>query len=138
MHVLLADKFEQSGQDGLKAASCEVTYQPGLKDDALAQAVDRLRPDVLVVRSTKVTEAILAAGELCCFASQTKSAYRVRSPGKRTRYSKVEPSGRVLASWPNAASRWKRKVWASLFSSPLSLAANWAKSRRAFSSEVTW
>jgi hypothetical protein len=46
MHVLLADKFEQSGQDGLKAASCEVTYQPGLKDDALAEAVERLRPDV--------------------------------------------------------------------------------------------
>src|ERR1022692_3469401 len=64
MHVLLAGKFEQSGQDGLKAASCEVTYQPGLKDDALAEAVDRLRPDVLVVRSTKVTEAILAAGAL--------------------------------------------------------------------------
>src|ERR1022692_627942 len=64
MHVLLADKFEQSGQDGLKAASCEVTYQPGLKDDALAEAVERLRPDVLVVRSTKVTEAILAAGAL--------------------------------------------------------------------------
>src|ERR1022692_1987283 len=64
MHVLIADKFEQSGQDGLKAASCEVTYLPGLKDDALAQAVERQRPDVLVVRSTKVTEAILGAGAL--------------------------------------------------------------------------
>jgi D-3-phosphoglycerate dehydrogenase / 2-oxoglutarate reductase len=64
MHVLIADKFEQSGQDGLKAAGCQVTYQPGLKDDALAEAVERLRPDVLVVRSTKVTEAILAAGGL--------------------------------------------------------------------------
>ena len=64
MHVLIADKFEQSGQDGLKATGCEVTYQPGLKDDALAEAVGRLRPDVLVVRSTKVTEAILAAGAL--------------------------------------------------------------------------
>jgi D-3-phosphoglycerate dehydrogenase len=41
-----------------------VTYQPGLKEDALAEAVARLRPDVLVVRSTKVTEAILAAGAL--------------------------------------------------------------------------
>lgn len=41
-----------------------MTYQPGLKDDALADAVARLRPDVLVVRSTKVTEAILAAGAL--------------------------------------------------------------------------
>src|SRR5580658_7270290 len=64
MHVLIADKFEQSGQDGLQSAGCEVTYQPGLKDDALAEAVARLRPDVLVVRSTKVTEAILAAGAL--------------------------------------------------------------------------
>src|SRR5580700_6446931 len=64
MHVLIADKFEQSGQDGLKSSGCEVTYQPGLKDDALAEAVARLRPDVLVVRSTKVTEAILAAGAL--------------------------------------------------------------------------
>ena len=64
MHVLIADKFEQSGLDGLKAAGCEATYQPGLKDDALAEAVARLRPDVLVVRSTKVTEAILAAGAL--------------------------------------------------------------------------
>src|ERR1039458_10815337 len=33
-------------QDGLKAAGCEVTYQPGLKDDAPAEAVERLRPDV--------------------------------------------------------------------------------------------
>src|SRR5580700_4850126 len=64
MHVLIADKFEQSGQDGLKSAGCEVTYQPGLKEDALAEAVARLRPDVLVARSTKVTEAILAAGPL--------------------------------------------------------------------------
>ena len=64
MHILIADKFEQSGLDGLKASGCEATYQPGLKDDALAEAVARLRPDVLVVRSTKVTEAILAAGAL--------------------------------------------------------------------------
>ena len=64
MHVLIADKFEQSGLDGLKSAGCETTYQPGLKDDALAEAVERLRPDVLVVRSTKVTEAILASGAL--------------------------------------------------------------------------
>ena len=64
MRVLIADKFEQSGQDGLKAAGCEVLYQPGLKDAALAQAVGQNQPDVLVVRSTKVTEAILSAGAL--------------------------------------------------------------------------
>src|SRR5258708_1192807 len=64
MRVLVADKFEQSGLDGLSAAGCEISYQPGLKDEALAQAVERFQPDVLVVRSTKVTEPILGAGAL--------------------------------------------------------------------------
>src|ERR1700689_2371427 len=64
MRVLIADKFEQSGLDGLKAAGCDVSFQPGLKDDALAKAVGELRPDVLVVRSTTVNEAALAAGSL--------------------------------------------------------------------------
>ena len=64
MLVLIADKFEQSGREGLEAAGCEISYQPGLKEDALAQAVDKLRPDVLVVRSTKVGEAVLGAGAL--------------------------------------------------------------------------
>src|SRR6185437_6110830 len=64
MRVLIADKFEQSGQDGLKAAGCEVSYQPGLKDDALARALCEFRPEALVVRSSSVTEPILAAGAL--------------------------------------------------------------------------
>lgn len=64
MRVLIADKFEQSGQDGLKSAGCEVSYQPGLHEEALAREVERFRPDVLVVRSTKVTEAALGAGAL--------------------------------------------------------------------------
>ncbi|HML15813.1 MAG TPA: 3-phosphoglycerate dehydrogenase family protein [Bryobacteraceae bacterium] len=64
MRVLIADKFEQSGVDGLTSAGCEVSYQPGLKDDALAAAVEAFRPDALVVRSTAVNEAILSAGAL--------------------------------------------------------------------------
>lgn len=64
MRVLIADKFEQSGVDGLKAAGCEVLSKPGLKDEALAAEVAASQPDVLVVRSTKVTEAILSAGPL--------------------------------------------------------------------------
>jgi D-3-phosphoglycerate dehydrogenase / 2-oxoglutarate reductase len=64
VRVLIADKFEQSGLDGLKAAGCEVSYQPGTKDQALADAVAAFKADVLVVRSTTVTEAILAAGDL--------------------------------------------------------------------------
>jgi len=64
MRVLIADNFEQSGRDGLAKIGCEVEFQPKLKDQALADAVRELRPDVLVVRSTQVTEAILDAGPL--------------------------------------------------------------------------
>jgi D-3-phosphoglycerate dehydrogenase len=64
MKVLVADKFEQSGIDGLKAAGCDVVYQPDLKDDALTHAVRETKADVLVVRSTIVTAAMLEAGAL--------------------------------------------------------------------------
>jgi D-3-phosphoglycerate dehydrogenase / 2-oxoglutarate reductase len=64
MKVLVADKFEQSGRDGLQAIGCDVSYQPDLKDDALAKAISETAPDVLVVRGTKVTEPMLAAGPI--------------------------------------------------------------------------
>ena len=64
MHVLVADKFEQSGREGLQAIGCEVSFQPELKDDALVAAIAEQKPDVLVVRGTKVTEPMLAAGPL--------------------------------------------------------------------------
>lgn len=64
MRVLVADQFEQSGIDGLTAAGCEVVYAPTLKDQALVEAVAAQAPEVLVVRSTKVPEEVLAAGPL--------------------------------------------------------------------------
>ena len=64
MRVLIADKFEQSGRDRLAAIGCEVLYQPGTKDEALVQAISQSLPDVLVVRSTKVTENMLVSGAL--------------------------------------------------------------------------
>ena len=64
MKVLIADKFEQSGTDGLKAAGCEVVSDPDLKDDALREAIAATGADVLVVRGTKVTSAMLDAGRL--------------------------------------------------------------------------
>lgn len=64
MRVLIADKFEQSGRDGLDAAGCEFSYQPDVKDEALVEAIGSYDPEVLVVRSTKVTEPMLEAGAL--------------------------------------------------------------------------
>jgi D-3-phosphoglycerate dehydrogenase len=64
MRVLIADKFEQSGRDGLAGIGCEVLFEPDLKDESLVAAIKESAPDVLVVRSTKVTEAMLDAGAL--------------------------------------------------------------------------
>lgn len=64
MKVLVADKFEQSGINGLKVAGCEVIFQPDLKDDPLRDAIAETQADVLVVRGTTVTAAMLEAGSL--------------------------------------------------------------------------
>ena len=64
MKVLIADKFEKSGIEGLKNAGCDVVYEPELKDDALTGAIGSTGADVLIVRSTKVTSAMLDAGRL--------------------------------------------------------------------------
>ena len=64
MKLLIADKFEQSGIDGLKRAGCDVAYEPDLKEDALTRAIASSGADVLVVRGTKVTAAMLDSGRL--------------------------------------------------------------------------
>ncbi len=60
--VLIADKFEKVGVDGLKDIGCEVIQRPDAKADDLPALVKELDPRILVVRSTKVTEAALSAG----------------------------------------------------------------------------
>ncbi|MCK6504065.1 3-phosphoglycerate dehydrogenase family protein [Myxococcota bacterium] len=61
MHVLIADKLSSEVVTALQALGCRVSVDAGLKDQALSEALDRLDPDVLVVRSTKVTAAQLDA-----------------------------------------------------------------------------
>lgn len=62
--MLVADKFETSGRQGLENAGCEVVYEPELGGDALAEAIVKTQADVLVVRSTQVTRAMLDKGNL--------------------------------------------------------------------------
>jgi D-3-phosphoglycerate dehydrogenase len=64
MKVLIADKFEESGINSLNEIGCEVVYKPDLKDESLVEAIRDSQADILVVRSTRVTEAMLAAGRL--------------------------------------------------------------------------
>ena len=64
MKILIADKFEESGRIGLRTLGCDISFQPDLKDEALVDAIGKVQPDVLIVRGTKVTDSMLAAGPL--------------------------------------------------------------------------
>ena len=64
MKVLIADTFEPIGIDGLKACGCEVLYEPTLKDESLAAALRQSGAEVLGVRSTRVSAAMLDSGHL--------------------------------------------------------------------------
>ena len=60
--VLVADQFEKVGVDGLQELGCTVVQQPDVKADDLPAAVRQGNPDVLLVRSKKVSGEALRAG----------------------------------------------------------------------------
>ena len=62
MKVLIADKFEKVGVDGLKELGCEVIMQPELTAEQLPDAIRAVDPAILIVRGTKVSAAALAGG----------------------------------------------------------------------------
>ncbi|MBS1713243.1 MAG: hydroxyacid dehydrogenase [Armatimonadetes bacterium] len=64
MKVLVADKFEKSGLEGLKALGCDVVNEPDLSGEALAAAIKEHRAEVLIVRSTKVDASMLEFSSL--------------------------------------------------------------------------
>ena len=65
--------------DGLRAAGCDVVYEPGLKDEPLAAALGDTRAQVLVVRSTKVTAAKGSARDKFIPSSAVSSRVCARS-----------------------------------------------------------
>lgn len=97
MKVLIADKFEKSGLDGLAAAGCETIYNPDLKEESLTAALAETQADVLIVRSTKVRQAMLDAGSLSLVvragagydnvdvaAASARGIYVANCPGKNS------------------------------------------------------
>ncbi len=57
MRVLVADRFEEKGLEGLRALGCEVHYEPVLEGESLGWRLRDTAADVLVVRSTRLTAA---------------------------------------------------------------------------------
>jgi len=62
MKILVADKLEQVALDGLAALDAEVICEPDLSGAALTNAIARLAPTAVIVRSTKVLDDAIAAG----------------------------------------------------------------------------
>ena len=59
--ILVADKFDESGLQTLRALGHEVVCEPDLTPETLPAALAEHKPKVLVVRSTKVRADSLAA-----------------------------------------------------------------------------
>jgi D-3-phosphoglycerate dehydrogenase len=62
MKVLVADKFEKVGIDGLKELGCTVVSEPDVKADLLPDLMRQVDPSILIVRSKKVNAEALRAG----------------------------------------------------------------------------
>ncbi len=63
MNVLIADKCPDWFVEKLRAADCDVMWEPTLEADALTEAIVAHQPVALVVRSTKVQQAQLDAAK---------------------------------------------------------------------------
>jgi D-3-phosphoglycerate dehydrogenase len=99
MKILIADRFEPQGLDALRALGLDVTYQPELKEASLAEALAATMADILVVRSTKVTDAILEAGQLSLVvrAGAGYDTIDVRSASRRGIYVSNCPGKNAVA-----------------------------------------
>ncbi len=62
MRILIADKFSPTGQATLRENGHELHFDPGLRADQLPEALTEHDPEVLIVRSTEVSEASFQAG----------------------------------------------------------------------------
>src|SRR5437867_270625 len=127
MKVLVADKFEKSGLAGLADLGCEVVYLPDSKDEALAEAIGSSQAEVLIVRSTKVTRAMLEAGRLSLIvragagyntidveAASERGIYVANCPGKNSVAVAELAFGLILAldrRIPDNASDLAKGVW---------------------------
>lgn len=98
MKVLIADSFPKAEVEKIEAVGCVVVYEPTLKDDTLLQAMKDQQPQILVVRSTKVTQPMIANNAALALiiragagyntidvdAASAQSVYVANCPGKNS------------------------------------------------------
>lgn len=62
MKILIAEKFEKVGVDGLKELGCEVIHNPDVSAEELPAMMTAIDPDVLIVRGKKVSAEAIRGG----------------------------------------------------------------------------
>jgi D-3-phosphoglycerate dehydrogenase len=132
--VLVADKLPDSALSRLLAMGCSVEVQPALKGEALTEALARVAPEVLIVRSTKVTRSdfqasstlslVLRAGAgvntIDLAAASENGVYVSNCPGKNAAavaelaWAHILNADRRVADGVAdlRAGQWKKKVYA--------------------------
>ncbi len=96
--VLIADTLPDSAVDAIKEIGCEVHYQAAWKEKELVEGLAALQPEILIVRSTKVTAEMIEVGKslnliiragagyntIDVDAASRKSVYVANCPGKNS------------------------------------------------------
>ncbi|HED54132.1 MAG TPA: phosphoglycerate dehydrogenase [Phycisphaerales bacterium] len=86
MRILIADKFEEQGVEALGALGCEVVVEPELGPETLPAALDRVKPEILVVRSTKVPASVIESCDTLRGIIRAGSGYdNIDGPAARAR-----------------------------------------------------
>ena len=102
MKVLVADQFEQSGLDGLRAAGCEVIHEPACRTTALAAALAETRRGGARRPVDKVTAAMLDAGKLSLIV-RAGAGYNTIDVATRRRAASTSRTARARtrSRWPS-------------------------------------
>jgi len=93
--ILFADSFQQQGLDALEELGCTIVLDSSLKDGLLTEAIKEANPDVLVVRSTKVTKEMLAASDRLSLIVRAGAGYDTIDVAQASKY------GIFVANCPN-------------------------------------
>lgn len=75
MHILVADNIADVGIEELRSKGYTVVDRPELSGDALVEALREERPDVMVVRSTRVTAEALDASPALALIVRAGAGY---------------------------------------------------------------
>lgn len=85
MRVLFADKLVDRARVRLASQGFEVRAEAGLSGDSLVDAVRSWKPEVLVVRSTKVSAAVMDGGALSLIVRAGAGVNTIDVPAASTR-----------------------------------------------------